>query len=160
MTIDPNVSLVVSFFCFIIIFAVKVYPLLVQKLDEYTQSIKNRIKEVEQLKDDSYAALKNALADKNDIATVAEENKKKSEAKIERMKLENEKYLKKMRKRFEASLEIQLEAEAAKQKDLLIGKLADQIIKRVSERISSSGCEIAVDFAKEDLQKLIRKSER
>jgi F0F1-type ATP synthase membrane subunit b/b' len=159
MTIDPHVSIVFSFVGFVGIFAVKIYPLIVQSLDEHIQSIKNKIKEVESLKDDSYVALKKALADKDDISEVIEKNKRESVAKIERMKLENEKYLKILRRRFETSLETRLEAEAAKQKDLLIGKLADQIVKRASERISSSGCEISVDFAKEDLKKLIRRSE-
>jgi F0F1-type ATP synthase membrane subunit b/b' len=158
--LDPNVSIVISFVGFVGIFAIKVYPMLTQALDEHIQSVKKRIKEVELLKDDSCVALKKAHANKNDIAEVICRNKEASEAKIERMKFENEEYLKILRKRFEASLETQLEAEAAKQKDLLIEKLTDRIVKRVSERINSAGCEIAVDFAKKDLQKLIRKSER
>jgi hypothetical protein len=51
-------------------------------------------------------------------------------------------------------LKIQLNAELAKQKDWLIEKLADQVVERLSQRVSSSGCEISINFTKEELQKL------
>jgi F0F1-type ATP synthase membrane subunit b/b' len=152
--ISAHVLTLISFLIFVLIFRVKAYSALVQKLDDYIQSVKNRINEVESSKEDSLLALKKARADQNDMDEVIAKSKEKSCAKIRRIKSENEEYLKELEKRFQISLETRLENETEKQKGLLIERLAEQIVKRLSDRIDSSDCKVAVNFSKEDLQKL------
>ncbi|MDR2782023.1 MAG: hypothetical protein LBB21_06270 [Holosporaceae bacterium] len=151
---DPNVSIVISFLGFVWIFKKKAYPLLVQKLDDYIQSVRSKIDEAELTKDESSLALRMAHTNKSGTADIIEKSKEASHAKIKRIRDENDEYLKSLTERFENSLEVQLEAELAKQKDLLIEKIADQVVKNLSEKLSSTDCEPAINFTKEDLQKL------
>lgn len=152
--ISPHVLMLISFSFFILVFWRKVYPALVQKLDGYIQSVKNRINEVESLKEDSLLALKKARTDQNDMDEVIAKSKEVSCAKIRRIKSENEEYLKELEKRFQISLENRLENEMEKQRGLLIERLAGQIVQRLSDRIDSGDCKVAVNFSKEDLRKL------
>jgi F0F1-type ATP synthase membrane subunit b/b' len=96
----PGVSIVVSFLGFAYIFAKKVYPTAIKALDGHIESIKNKIKEAELLKEEATLALEEAYAKKEGIARLVEENKKASEERIERLRLENERYLKALREKF------------------------------------------------------------
>jgi hypothetical protein len=48
-----------------------------------------------------------------------------------------------------------LDAEFIRQKNLLIDKLADVILEKLSEKIANSECEITVSIDKNDLRKLL-----
>ena len=155
MSIDPSFSVAVSFVGFCWIFFKKVYPVITQKLDEHIESVKQKILEAENLKDDACSVLKNAYRKKDDIEKIIEENRKKSEEKIERLRQENEEELQNLRKRYEDAVKAQAEAAFVKQKSLLIEKLSDLIIERLTEKIKNSGSETDIMITKEDLKKLM-----
>jgi F0F1-type ATP synthase membrane subunit b/b' len=152
--LSADVSVIISFVGFVWIFKEKIYPLLLQTLDEHIGSVQDKIDGVESLKSESSVALKKARLTKGSIAGVIHESRIASGAKIKRLRDENEEYLRTLKVRFEASLKTQLEAELAKQRDLLIERLADQIVEKLSEQVKSSRCEVSVNFAEEDLRKL------
>ena len=81
-----------------------------------------------------------------------EDCKKKSEGRIAQLKEENEQYLQKLREKSEKSLNAQLNAELAKQKEQLLGRLADLIVDRLSKKVQ--GQIFDVNFSQEDLKKL------
>lgn len=155
MNIDPGISIVISFVGFGLIFAKKIYPILTKKLDDHIESVKNKIQEAENLKDEAYASLKNAYIQKDDTEELIRINRLKSEEKIRRLQEENEKLLQMLRERHEASLKLQLEAEFAKQKNHLIEKLSDLIIEKLSERVTDENCKVVTNIDKEDLSKLL-----
>ena len=117
MSIDPSVSIVISFLGFCWIFAKKVYPMLTQKLDEHIEAVKQQIAEAEKLREDAAAALKKAQEKEEEIEKIITANRLKSEEKIIRLREENERLLKILRERHEISLKTQLEAEVVKQKN-------------------------------------------
>ncbi len=159
MNIDPSLSIVISFFGFCWIFAKKIYPVIISKIDEHIKSVKSQIDEAEKLKDEANIALKNAYAQKDDIERLIKENRKKSEEKIEKLKKENERLLQILRERHESSLKNQLEAELAKQKNNLIDKILDLLIEKLTERLADKNCDINVEIDKRDLSKLIKTRE-
>jgi F0F1-type ATP synthase membrane subunit b/b' len=154
MTIDPGISILISFIGFVYIFMKKVYPLLTSALDEHIESVKGKIKEAELLKEEALLMLKNANVKKQDIAKIIRENKEASDERIARLRKENEDYLRDLREKFEILLKNQLEAELSKQKDLLIGRLSEQIIAKLSEKAAAAESDIQIDFSNEDLKKL------
>ena len=155
MNIDAGLSIVVSFIGFSWIFAKKIYPILTKKLDDHIESVKNKIQEAEDLKNEAYASLKSAYVQKDDTEELIKMNRLKSEEKIKRLQEENEKLLKMLRERHEASLKVQLEAEFAKQKSHLIEKLSDLVIKKLSEKVSDVDCKTITNIDKNDLNKLL-----
>jgi len=155
MNIDPGLSVVISFIGFSWIFVKKIYPILTKRLDDHIESVKNKIQEAEDFKNEAYASLKNAYIKKDDTEELIKMNRLKSEEKIKRLQEENEKLLKMLRERHEASLKVQLEAEFAKQKSHLIEKLSDLVIKRLSERVVNANCKIVTNIEKNDLNKLL-----
>ena len=154
MSIEPEVSIVVSFLCFAWIFAKKVYPAVVKQLDDHIDAVKEKIHEAERLKDEANAALKNAYVRKDDIEKIIEENRKNSEEKIARLREENEILLQTLRKRYEDSLKNQLEAAFVKQKNELIEKLSDLLIEKLTEKIKNSPTN-DVMISKDELKKLL-----
>ncbi|MDR0677181.1 MAG: hypothetical protein LBF57_00680 [Holosporaceae bacterium] len=154
MSISPELSIIFSFLVFLWIFAKKFYPVIISTLDKYIQEVKDRICEAELLHDEASLVLKESRKKENEIKRVIEEEKKKSEEKIKELEKKNGEHLRILHERFAASLKAQLEAEYIKQKDLLIAKLSDKIIEKISERISSDRYKISTDFNKEDLRKI------
>ncbi len=155
MSIDPSFSIVISFLGFCWIFAKKVYPMLTQKLDEHIEAVKQQIAEAEKLREDAAAALKKAQEKEGEIEEIITANRLKSEEKIRRLREENERLLKMLRERHEISLKTQLEAEVVKQKNQLIDRLADLILKKISERIEETDYKFSISLKKEDLNKLL-----
>jgi F0F1-type ATP synthase membrane subunit b/b' len=155
MTIDPGLSLVISFLGFAWIFIKKIYPLAVKILDEHIEAVKEKIAEAEREREAASLFLKEARVKKGDVAELIENNKKASWARVEKLRQEHEEHLKILFERLESSLKAQLEAEMVKQKDLLLEKISDEIIKKVTERINAAPHDVHSDFLKEDLRKLI-----
>jgi F0F1-type ATP synthase membrane subunit b/b' len=155
MSLDPGISIVVSFIGFFWIFIKKIYPLATKTIDEHIELVKNQISEAESLKNNASLALKEAYARKNEAVELIEKNRRESNEKIKRLRQENEEYLKTLRERFESSLKNQLEAELARQKELLMEKLSDQLIKKLKEKVESDDCDVSSVFSREDLKKLL-----
>lgn len=160
MSIDPSVSIVISFLGFCWIFAKKVYPMVTQKLDEHIEAVKQQIAEAEKLREDAAAALKKAQEKEGEIEKIIIANRLKSEEKIIRLHDENERLLKILRERHEISLKTQLEAEVVKQKNQLIDRLADLILKRISEKIEETDYKFSISLKKEDLNKLLESNSK
>ncbi len=155
MSIDPGLSIVVSFIGFSWLFVKKIYPILTKKLDDHIESVKNKIQEAENLKNEAYTSLKSAYVQKDDTEEVIRTNRLKSEEKIKRLQRENEKLLQALRERHEASLKLQLEAELAKQKSRLIERLSDLIIEKLSDRVTDADCKVLTNIDKNELSKLL-----
>ena len=160
MSIDPSFSIVISFLGFCWIFAKKVYPMLTQKLDEHIEAVKQQIAEAEKLREDAAADLKKAQEKEGEIEEIITANRLKSEEKIRRLREENERLLKMLRERHEISLKTQLEAEVVKQKNQLIDRLADLILKKISERIEETDYKFSISLKKEDLNKLLESNSK
>ena len=135
MSIDPSLSILISFLGFCWIFAKKVYPMVTRKLDEHIEAVKQQIAEAEKLREEAAIALENAKKKENEIENIITENRIKSEEKIKRLREENERLLKMLRERHEISLKTQLEAEFVKQKNQLIDRLTNLILEKISEKI-------------------------
>jgi F0F1-type ATP synthase membrane subunit b/b' len=155
MTVDPELCIVVSFAAFALVFAKKVYPLITQKLDDHIEEVKNKIHEAELLRQKACESLKEACSKKEDIQQIIMANRLKSEEKIKKLQKENEELLKQLRKRHEASIKMQLNAEFIKQKNLLIDRLSDLILEKLSEKVINSECEISTAIDKNDLRRLL-----
>lgn len=155
MSIDPGFSIVISFVGFSWIFAKKIYPILIKQLDNYINSVKFKIQKSEDMQKDAYASLKSAYINKDNIEEIIKLNQEKSKKRIAILKEENTKYLKALRMRHEASLKAQLEAEARKQKNLLIEKLSDEIIQELVKNISTGKSKFVVSLDKSELYKLL-----
>jgi len=155
MTIDPIVPILIAFFSFVYLFKVKIYPFVIAFLDDYIQSVKNKINGAEQLKENASLALKKAHTRNGEIAKEIRINQEASANKIDRLRAENEQYLKMLREKFDVSLKARLEAELAKHKDLLIEKLADQLIGKLTDRVTDSCSEVSTDYSPEDFRKLM-----
>jgi F0F1-type ATP synthase membrane subunit b/b' len=152
---DPELCIVISFVLFALIFAKKIYPAIIQKLDDHIEEVKNKIREAELLQEKASESLKEACAKRDDIQEIIRVNRLKSEEKIKKLQKENEELLKQLRKRHEASLKTQLDAEFIKQKNILIDRLADLILEKLSEKVVNSECEISTSIDKSDLRKLL-----
>ena len=155
MNIDPSISIVISFLGFAWIFVKKVYPMIIKKLDDQIDSVKQKIAEAEKLKDEARTALKNAYIRKDDIEKIVEENRKKSEERIENLRRENEALLQTLKQRYEDSLKTQLEAAFLKQKNILIDKLSDLLIDKLTKKMKNSKIESDIVITKDELQKLL-----
>jgi hypothetical protein len=131
------------------------YSPLVKKLDAHIDSVKNKISEAEAFKNEAYVALKRAYIKKDDTEEIIRVNRVKSEEKIRRMQEENEKLLQHLRERHEMSLKMQLDAEFARQKNMLVERLSDLILEKISERVADSEYEILTSIDKDDLRKLL-----
>ncbi|MDR0753687.1 MAG: hypothetical protein LBE95_03415 [Holosporaceae bacterium] len=154
MTLDPSVSLVVSFFGFVWVFAKKVYPLAVGILDEHIKSVKGKITDAEHRRTAAAQTFANATKKKNDVVEAVAAYKKASADRLKRLQQESNEYLKTLSIRLETSLEAQLKAEAIKQQDLLLKKISQDLIAKIATHPSSTiGAPSA--YANEDLQKLM-----
>lgn len=155
MSIDANFSVFISFSIFAYIFAKKVYPLIINYLDDYINSVKLKIQQSENLKKDAYTNLKNAFSNRNSIKKVIIEKQKKSDERIANLQKENEIYLKALKVRHDSAFKTQLATEVAKQKNILIKELSDTIINEVKRKIISGESKFEINIDKTNLYKLL-----
>jgi F0F1-type ATP synthase membrane subunit b/b' len=155
MSISVEMTVVFSFIGFCFLFAKKIYPLITKGLDAHIDSVKNQIKEAEDLKAKASEALQLAYSRKDETIKIIQENERVTSEKIQRMYEENEQALNALRTRQEIALENQLKAEFQKQKEKLIDRIADLVVNKLTEKIESRECKIPTNFTKEDLRKLI-----
>ena len=147
-----ELSILISFLCFLAIIIKKVWPLIINSLDSHIEKVKTQISSAEEQREKSAAALARASQIGSKVQSEVEDYKKKSEERIAQLKGENEQYLQKLREKSEKSLNAQLNAELSKQKDQLLDRLAALIIDRLSEKVK--GQVFDVNFSQEDLKKL------
>lgn len=159
ISIDPSISIVISFLGFCWIFAKKLYPLVTKKLDEHIETVKKEIENAERLKDEATLSLKAAREKEHEIDKIIEENRLKSEEKIKKLKEENKKLLQMLRERHEISLKTQLEAEFVKQKNQLIDRLSTLILEKIYEKIEGTDYKFVTTLKKEDLSKLLENND-
>lgn len=155
MQISAEFTVAISFIIFSVVFVKWVYPMLISGLDGHIDEIKNKIKEAEKLKEEANIALKDAYAKKNQTEALIAEKQKIASERIQKLYENNERYLNELRVRQEATLKNQLESEFLKHRDLLISKLADLIVEKISLKVKIGEKEIPSHFTKEDLTKLI-----
>ena len=155
MQISAEFTVAISFIIFSVVFVKWVYPMLISGLDGHIDEIKNKIKEAEKLKEEANIALKDAYAKTNQTEALIAEKQKIASERIQKLYENNERYLNELRVRQEATLKNQLESEFLKHRDLLISKLADLIVEKISLKVKIGEKEIPSHFTKEDLTKLI-----
>ncbi len=148
-----ELSILISFLCFLAIIIKKVWPLVINSLDGHIEKVKNQIDSAERLRSESTVSLAKANQVSAGIQNEVENYKKRSEERIAQLEIENQRYIQAMKEKMAVSLNAQLSAELSKQKELLVDRLADLIAEKLSERVKEQVCE--VDFSKEDLKKLI-----
>lgn len=151
----PELTVLISFLGFAWIFWKKIYPLLAKKLDEHIETVKKKISDAEVLRDEAYAALKQAQLKKIETEALIEAHKIKTEQKIKLLYEENAKLMRHTIERYETSMKTQLEAEIAKQKNQLIERLSNVLIEKLVERINDGSCSLDTRLEKKDLKKLL-----
>lgn len=151
MTI-AELSVLGSFLIFSGLCIKKVWPLLAQSLDDHIEKVKNQINSAEKLREESAAALTRANLSSANIQSEVENYKKRSEERIAQLEKENLLYLQALREKATLSLNAQLSAELSKRKEILVNRLADLIIEKLSDKMG--GCSDEVSFSKEDLKRL------
>jgi len=147
-----ELSILISFLCFLVIVIKKVWPVLMSSLDSHIENVKNQINSAEKLREESAAALVRADKISSNIQNEVEEYKKKSEERIAQLEEENRLYIQALRDKATQSLDTQIKAELSKQKEFLVDRLADLIAEKLSEK--SKDLSGDVSFSEEDLKKL------
>lgn len=151
MTI-AELSILGSFLCFLFLVFKKVWPLLLKSLDDHIEKVKNKINSAEKLREESTAALTRANLARANIQNEIESYKRRSEERIFQLERENQLYLRALREKAALSLNAQLSAELSKQKEILVDRLSDLIVEKLSEKTKVQSEEIS--FSKEDLKRL------
>lgn len=159
MSIDPGVSIVISFLGFGWIFMKKIYPVIVRNLDEHIESVKRKIADAEKVQMDAVAALEKSKEKRKELVKIIAANQLESEKKIKKLQKENEHLLEILRERHTNSLKSQLEAEFIKRRELLLDRLSELIVKRVSEKIEAD-CEFPISLDKKDLNKFLKLNDK
>jgi F0F1-type ATP synthase membrane subunit b/b' len=147
-----ELSILISFLCFLAIVIKKVWPVLMSGLDSHIENVRNQINSAEKLREESAAALIRADKISSNIQSEIEKYKKKSEERISQLEEENRRYIQALKEKAAQSLEAQMNAELSKQKEMLVDKLADLIAEKLSEK--SKDLSRDVSFSEEDLRKL------
>jgi len=147
-----ELSVLISFLCFLAIIIKKVWPLIINSLDSHIEKVKTEISSAEDLREKSAAALARASQIGSKVQSEVEDYKKKSEERIAQLKEENDRYLQALKEKSEKSLNAQLNAELSKQKEQLLNRLADLMVDKLSEKVRNQIFEIK--FSQEDLKKL------
>ena len=155
MHLDPETSVIISFLGFSLLFAKKIYPIVLRQIDGYINSVKQRIQRLESQKDEAYSLLKMAYVKRDDVDEIIKSNRIKSEEKIKRLHIENRGYLNFLKEKHELSYKKQLDAELVKQKNLLIKRLSDSIIEKLTYEIVDNNSKFNVTVNKSDLHKLL-----
>ena len=148
-----ELSILVSFLCFVFLFIRKIYPVITDELDSYIEKVREQISSAEKLQKESEAVLKNANELSKSTKKELENYKKLSQEKLLRLEEENKIYLEELRKKSEAAMNVQLQAELSRQKKILTDKLSDLICEKLSEKLKNQNEKI--EFSKEDLKKLL-----
>ena len=146
-----ELSVLASFLIFLGLCIKKVWPLLAKSLDDHIEKVRNQISSAEKLREESTAALARASLVSENIQNEIEDYKKRSEERISQLEKENQLYLRALREKAALSLNAQLSAELSKHKEMLVDRLADLIIKKLSDKIKDRSEEIS--FSEEDLKK-------
>ncbi|MDR2267832.1 MAG: hypothetical protein LBD81_00075 [Holosporaceae bacterium] len=152
---DPEFTIVLSFIGFCWIFAKKIYPPLIGYLDDYIEEVKKQISDAKIYKDEASVALKRARVKETEVQTALAELRLKNEKKLNVLRKENEKMLQNMRKKYESSVASRLNAELAMQKNSLIEKVTDALVKKLKQEARSRTHHIEANIKKEDLEKLL-----
>ena len=147
-----ELSILISFLCFLAIVIKKVWPVLMSGLDSHIENVKNQINSAEKLREESTAALVRADKISSNIQSEIEEYKKKSEERIAQLEEENRRYIQALKEKAAQSLEAQMNAELSRQKEILVDRLADLIAEKLSEK--SKNLSGTVNLSEEDLEKL------
>lgn len=155
MVLTPELSILIAFVIFILIFAVKVYPSVVTALDEYIESVKQRLAKAEEMNISSSRNLEKAKEKEKKTGELIEASRLKSEEKMRRLQEENERQLELLRERHEISLQNQLEAEFKKQRNVLIDRVSDLIVEGVEKQVGANESYLETEISKKDLEKLL-----
>lgn len=153
----PEVAILISFVIFAVIFYFKVIPILKNMIDKYIMDVQKKIEDAEKIKDEASLLLKEAYVNKDSVDEVIAANKHLSDTRIAEIKRQNEEHLEVIKKRYEASLKKQLDAELVRQKNILINQLADLVIKKLSEKIKNEDYQAELNISRNDLLKLMDK---
>ena len=157
MVLTPELSIVIAFILFALICAVKVYPKVVAALDEYIESVKQRLASAEELGLHSSKNLVKARETEQKTGELIQASRLKSEEKMRKLQEENERQLEMLRERHEASLRNQLEAELKRQKAILIDHVSDLIVDGVEKRAKAENeSYLGAEINESDLEKLLR----
>ncbi|MBE6447558.1 MAG: hypothetical protein E7015_03715 [Alphaproteobacteria bacterium] len=149
-----EVSIVISFIGFLVLFAKKVYPLVVGGVDSYIAEVRSKIDEAERLKSEAEKALEEAERQKLKVASEIKMYQKKSRERIKELEQENEKYLKVLEMQSEASFDKFIQSEFARHKKELMGQLSDLVIQKLMERIEAEGLNGSLNVSSDDLKML------
>lgn len=156
MIFDAETSVTISFVLFVILFAIKVYPVVVGYLDEYIESVRTKINNAEKSERDAQAQFALANKEMGRVAESAEEIRVNSDKKIQIIREEHEKYLRELEIRQDAIFNSRFEAESSKQKNELISRLSDLIVDRLADDISKGkSSKFSVKLNSKDLEKLV-----
>ncbi len=148
-----ELSILGSFLCFVVLIAIKVWPLLMSGLDDHIEKVKKQIESAEQMKTESTVRLTKANQNSEDVQNEIEEYQRKSKERIAQLEEENQRYLQELREKMAVSLSAQLETELSRRRDILVDRLADLIIERLSDKMKDQSDDVV--FSEEDLRKLI-----
>lgn len=149
-----ELSILGSFLIFLALFIKKAWPILMNSLDDHIEKVRTQISSAERLREESAFALTRANQISSNIQNEVADYKRRSEERIAQLEEENRQYIQALKDKAVKSLNAQLNAELSKQKELLLGQLADLIVERLSEKVQGQISE--VNFSQEDLKKLIQ----
>lgn len=156
MTFNAETSVTISFVLFIILFAIKVYPVVVGYLDEYIESVRTKINNAEKSERNAQAQFASANEEMGRVAESAEEIRANSDKKNQIIREEHEKYLRELEIRQDAIFNSRFEAESSKQKNELISRLSDLIVDRLADDISKGkSSKFSIKLNSKDLEKLV-----
>ena len=146
-------SVFIAFIIFAGFFVWKLYPVLVQSLDDYIDSIRKKIHDVQSLQKRAEMSLNHAYGKQGQLEAEIEDSRRKSEERIRHIREENEKYVAALEKRHKEQLQAQLESELTRQRDLLIERLSDVIIEKLADKMQDTKSLPKIN--KEDLKNII-----
>lgn len=155
MTFSSELSIVISFAAFAVVFAWKIYPFVLEALDGYIDEIKLRISKAEEEENKALRALEQAAEKKGEIEKLLEIDRLESKEKMCELREESEQSLALLREHHEVSLKNQLEAEFVKQKNVLIDRLSDLIIGEVGREFEAEDFSLVSSIKSGDFNKLL-----
>ncbi len=150
----PELSILVSFIIFLVLFFKKVYPFLIDRTDNYIENIKDKIEEANRLKKEAEIALDKAKQQRIMLEEEIKKYREQSKKRLNQLEFENEKYLKNLELRNNTLLDNQLKAEFEHQKQILLKKLSKLIIEKIEKESNKKILKRDFEFSKDDLQKL------
>ena len=155
MSIDPEISLVISFVGFAYVFISKIRPLMVKSLEDHINSVKEKVNEAKQRREEASLHFESALQKKNAVAEIVKNDIIASRKRIEKFQKENTNNLQILSSRLEASMKAKLDAERLKHKSALLERISDEITARIATMANSGECLTSSEYTQEDLRKLL-----